>query len=70
MLVAKGSNFVHGEEFLPIFQILIFLFLVLSICKLPIFLMLPVSTLNTIVDNYVVTYQKKLCRNLDLVNLN
>ena len=24
MLVVKGSNFVHGEEFLPIFQILIF----------------------------------------------
>ena len=30
MLVVKGSNFVHGEEFLPMFQILIFL----SICKL------------------------------------
>ena len=25
MLVVKGSNFVHGEELLPIFQILIFL---------------------------------------------
>ena len=25
MLVVKGSNFVHGEEFSPIFQILIFL---------------------------------------------
>ena len=25
MLVVKGSNFVHGEEFWPIFQILIFL---------------------------------------------
>ena len=27
MLVVKGSNFVHSEEFFPIFQILIFLFL-------------------------------------------
>ena len=27
MLAVKESNFVHGEEFLPIFQILIFLFL-------------------------------------------
>ena len=26
-LVVKGSTFVHGEEFLPIFQIIIFLFL-------------------------------------------
>ena len=27
MLVVKGSSFAHGEELLPIFQILIFLFL-------------------------------------------
>ena len=48
MLLDKGSNFVHGEEFLPIFQILIFLFLE-YIYKLPIFLMLPAFALNTIV---------------------
>ena len=37
ILVVKGSTFVHCEEFVPIFQILIFCFL--SICKLLIFLM-------------------------------
>ena len=36
-LVVKGSTFVHGEKFVPVFQILISCFL--SICKILIFLM-------------------------------
>ena len=37
ILVINGSTFVHGEEFVPIFQILSFCFL--STCKLLSFLM-------------------------------
>ena len=48
MLVVKGSNFVHSETFLLVFQIKFYFFL--SICKLRIVLMLPVSALNTIVN--------------------
>ena len=33
MLVVKGSNFVHGEKFLPISQILIFSFIEYKVFK-------------------------------------
>ena len=58
----KGSNLDHDDEFLPIFQIPIFV-------KLTIFLMLSVSALNTIVATQLNCVKKMLWRNLALVNL-
>ena len=55
------------RDFCPFFKFSLTCFV--SICKLPIFLMLPLSALNSIVLNYVVTCQKQLWRNLALVNL-
>ena len=54
MLVVKGSNFVHSEKFLRIFQIQIFLFLE----YMWEYVMLPVSALNTIV-HYNLSHAQK-----------
>ena len=70
MLVVKGSNFVHAEEFLLILNSNFLFFFFLSICKLVTFLMLPVSSLSTILFTIKLSRaKKKLWRNLALVNL-
>ena len=65
MLVVKGLNFVHGEEFLPIFQILIFLFLeYIYVNYIPSFLMLPVSALSICPKYIQLSRTKRSCREI------
>ena len=64
LLVVKGSNFAHGRwEIFAHFSKSNF------VCWVYVNYQLPVSALNTIVHNEVVTCQKKLWRNLALANL-